>query len=113
MTPAHPVEDDGRPIPPPFMWACAECSIWLLRLARKWTSSDEWDGVTDDDGCLTEQLALAAHIAGAHPEDVPPQHLDDCELCPHYAKDPDHAGRVWAEHRARGHFMPPSHARLL
>ncbi|MEV7205701.1 MULTISPECIES: hypothetical protein [unclassified Streptomyces] len=94
-----------RPVPPPFMWACRECTRWLLRLARTWD---------DPEGCFWEQLQTARHIAEAHPDDVPPQHLDDCELCPDYARrgDADAAG-VWAQHRARDLFMPPSIARLL
>lgn len=102
-------EDRGkvteRPIPPPFMWACRECVRWLLRLARFWN---------DPDGCLWEQLQTARHIAADHPEDVPPEHPDGCELCPDYAsRDDGDAALVWAQHRARDLFMPPSIARQM
>lgn len=94
-----------RPVPPPFMWACPECVKWLLRLARTWD---------EPEGCFWEQLQVAGHIAETHPADVPAQHLDDCELCPEYARrDDDDSAGVWAQHRARDHFMPPSLARML
>ncbi|MEU5136679.1 hypothetical protein [Streptomyces californicus] len=92
-------------MPPPFMWGCPECVRWLLRLARKWAAPE---------GCFWEQLQTARHIAEGHPGDVPAQHLDDCALCPHYARRKDgDAGLVWAQHRARDLFMPPSLARLM
>ncbi|WP_328361346.1 hypothetical protein OG800_26345 [Streptomyces sp. NBC_00445] len=101
----EPREIGERPVPPPFMWGCRECARWLLRLARQWDAPE---------GCFWEQLQVARHIAEAHPADVPPQHLDDCELCPHYASREDgDAALVWAQHRARELFMPPSIARLL
>lgn len=94
-----------RPVPPPFMWACPGCVKWLLRLARTWD---------EPEGCFWEQLQVARHIAETHPADVPAQHLDDCELCPEYARrDDDDSAGVWAQHRARDHFMPPSLARML
>lgn len=96
---------DERPVPPPFMWACRECVRGLLRLARFWD---------DPEGCFWEQLQVARHIAADHPGTVPPQHLDDCELCREYARrDDGDAALVWAQHRARDLFMPPSLARLL
>ncbi|MFE5395750.1 hypothetical protein ACFQ9U_14425 [Streptomyces sp. NPDC056568] len=98
-------ETDERPIPPPFMWACDQCVRWLRRLALKWD---------DPEGCFWEQLRTAEHIAKDHPADVPAQHLDGCELCPYYARrDDGDAGLVWAQHRARGLFMPASLARLM
>ncbi|WP_171075799.1 hypothetical protein [Streptomyces sp. YIM 121038] len=57
---------------------------------------------------------MARHIAEVHPERVPPQHLDGCELCLGYSRRNDgDVTLVWAQHRARGLFMPPSLARLL
>ncbi|MGW4727682.1 hypothetical protein ACWEQC_00510 [Streptomyces shenzhenensis] len=101
----EPSDVGERPIPPPFMWACRECVRWLLRLARTWDAPE---------GCFWEQLQVARHIAADHREDVPPQHLDDCELCVEYARrDDGDAALVWAQHRARDLFMPPSIARLL
>ncbi|MEU0719034.1 hypothetical protein ABZ498_17875 [Streptomyces lavendulocolor] len=99
-----PDETPERPVPPPFMWGCCECVRLLLKLAA------EWDAPA---GCFWEQLQTARHIAEAHPEDVPAQHLEDCELCPEYARrqDDDAAG-VWAQHRARDLFMPQTLARL-
>lgn len=105
MTVEDPGEVGERPLPPPFMWACAECTTRLRRLAEMWAASE---------GCLWEQLQVARHIAEAHPEEVPPPHLDDCELCPSYARDAvGDPGGVWAEHRTRDLFMPPGIARLL
>jgi hypothetical protein len=103
------VEGEGevgeRPIPPPFMWSCLACEWFLLRLAKKWDAPD---------GCFWEQLQTARHIAESHPADVPAQHLEDCELCPEYAtRDDDEVALVWAQHRARGLFLPPLIARLL
>ncbi|MFJ5999677.1 hypothetical protein [Streptomyces sp. NPDC092370] len=99
----EPVEE--LPLPPPFMWSCIACELFLLRLARKWD---------DPAGCFWEQLETARHIVESHPGEVPPQHLDGCELCPEYARrGDDHAADVWAQHRARDLFMPPSLARLL
>ncbi|MFE9098725.1 hypothetical protein [Streptomyces sp. NPDC007264] len=101
----EPGEFVERPVPPPFMFACPDCVRWLLRLARTWDAPE---------GCFWEQLQVARHIAQGHPEDVPPQHLDDCELCVGYARrDDGDAALVWAQHRARDLFMPPSIARLL
>lgn len=87
------------------MWSCPECIRRLACLAQEWGGPD---------GCLWEQLQVARHIADAHPEDVPAQHLDGCELCPYYAdlKD-DAAAGLWAQHRARGLFMPDELARLI
>ncbi|QCX77685.1 hypothetical protein C9F11_20250 [Streptomyces sp. YIM 121038] len=100
-----PAEDNALPIPPPFMWDCQECVRWLCRLARKWGAPE---------GCFWEQLQVARHIAEVHPERVPPQHLDGCELCLGYSRRNDgDVTLVWAQHRARGLFMPPSLARLL
>ncbi|MFJ1731455.1 hypothetical protein [Streptomyces sp. NPDC088254] len=99
----EPVEE--RPLPPPFMWACVECAWFLLRLAQKWD---------DPEGCFWEQLQTARHIAASHPAEVPHQHLDGCELCPGYARrDDGDVALVWAQHRARDLFMPPSLARLM
>jgi len=102
---AEPPKGTERPIPPPFMWGCSECVQWLWRLARRWDSPE---------GCFWEQLQVARHIAEAHPEDVPPQHLDGCELCPHYERRTDaDAALAWSQHRARDLFMPPSSARQM
>jgi hypothetical protein len=99
----EPTEE--RPVPPPFMWACQECALLLLWLAIQWDSPE---------GCFWQQLQTARHIAEAHPEDVPAQHLEGCELCPEYARrNDDDAAGVWAQHRARDLFMPPTLARLL
>ncbi|GAA5056517.1 hypothetical protein [Streptomyces similanensis] len=92
-----------RPLPPPFMWACPECVRLLLELAEWWDKSED---------CFWEQLQLARHIADVHPRQVPAQHLDGCDLCPVYARrDDGDAGQVWAQHRARDLFMPPTLAR--
>ncbi|TBO59211.1 hypothetical protein EYS09_13265 [Streptomyces kasugaensis] len=101
----EPREVGDRPVPPPFMWGCPECARWLLRLGRQWDAPE---------GCFWEQLHVARHITAAHPDDVPPQHLDGCDLCPYYARRKDDAAALmWAQHRARDLFMPPSIARLI
>ncbi|WP_435270625.1 hypothetical protein [Streptomyces sp. 1222.5] len=95
--------DQTLPVPPPFMFSCAECTTLLLALARK---------VVADDGCFLEQLAVARHIAAEHPDDVPEPHTGGCNQCPKYWKQPD-AADAWAEHRARDLFLPEPIARLL
>ncbi|MFF0597940.1 hypothetical protein [Streptomyces antibioticus] len=98
-------DEDPLPPPAPFMWACARCTVLLRALG----------GVVEADaGCFYEQLAVARHVVEEHPEEVPPAHTDGCEQCPHYAARGDgDPGGHWAEHRARGLFLPPHIARLL
>ncbi|MEV7815554.1 hypothetical protein AB0P05_33300 [Streptomyces flaveolus] len=96
-------EDAILPLPPPFMFACGECAALLASLA---------EAIRRDEGCFYEQLAVARHIAAAHPGDVPPPHTSGCTQCPQYAGRPD-IENVWAEHRARDLFLHESVARLL
>ncbi|MCX3064185.1 hypothetical protein [Streptomyces beihaiensis] len=98
-----PSDEDSLPLPPPFMFGCGDCARLLCRLARK---------IDADDGCLTEQLVLAKHLAVAHPDCVPVPHVGGCEPCAYYADHPE-AADVWAEHRARSLFLPAAVARLL
>lgn len=90
------------PVPPPFMWECAQCTDLLQLLIVRADS---------EPGCFSEQLHLAKHIVAQHPDEVPASHGANCSLCTHYAKHGD-AG-VWEEHRARGLFMPTGAARLM
>ncbi|WP_432169031.1 hypothetical protein [Streptomyces sp. 1222.5] len=99
----EPTDDESLPVPAPFMFACGECTLLLLALARK---------VNADADCFLEQLAVARHIAGAHPDDVPEPHTRGCNQCPKYWKQPD-AADAWAEHRARDLFLPEAVARLM
>lgn len=96
-------DEEALPVPPPCMFECGECAGLLRSLAEK---------IKADAGCFTEQLAVAAHIAAAHPEDVPAPHTRGCDQCPTYAKRPEDA-QLWAEHRARELFLPEAVARLL
>ncbi|MFD4573514.1 hypothetical protein ACFWNK_13665 [Streptomyces sp. NPDC058417] len=93
-----------RPVPPPFMWGCGACVRSLLRLAGAWGAPG---------GCFWEQVQVARHLAEAHPDAVPAPHLEGCGVCPEYALRPDADADVWAQHRARDLFLPPSVARLL
>lgn len=95
--------DKSLPVPPPFMFACGECTQLLRNLAEK---------ITADAGCLYEQFAVTKHIVAAHPDDVPAPHSRRCDLCPSYAERPKDA-HLWAEHRARDLFLPPAIARLM
>lgn len=92
------------PIPPPFMWACPGCASLLDVL------HEVWDNPEDD--CFWEQVSLACHIANTHPEEIPAPH-PDCYLCETYSSRPDDKGLVWAQHRARDFFLPPSIARSM
>ncbi|MEU8599439.1 hypothetical protein [Streptomyces parvulus] len=102
---------DGRPVPPPFMWACEQCAelLWLFESAY---SADK--AVPDRDHAARLQDTLSRHVAVDHPSEVPAPHTDGCAHCGHYARQDDPRDVVlWAEHRARGLFLPPVAARLL
>lgn len=96
---------DDWPVPPPFMFGCQDCVDLLLALK---------EAVDSPEGCLYEQIDVAAHIVVEHSDQVPEPHTRGCEHCPSYARrssgDP---GGLWAQHRARDLFMPESAARLL
>jgi hypothetical protein len=97
------------PLPPPFMWACPTCVVFLHDLA------DAFELAAVDqagDSVLGTQIALARHIAVEHPGEVPAPHNDGCEICAHYEQHPEDA-LYWAEHRARPLFLPPDTARLM
>ncbi|MFD4572116.1 hypothetical protein ACFWNK_01705 [Streptomyces sp. NPDC058417] len=88
--------------PPPFARACGTCTGLLRELADAFAAPGRgW----------TEQLAVARHIAADHPREVPPPHDDGCEICAQYAGGGE--VRLWAEHRARGLYLPERIARLL
>lgn len=96
-------EGESLPVPPPFMFGCAQCTKLLCNLAAKNKASA---------GCFSEQLLIAEHIVAAHPDDVPEPHSRRCNLCPMYARRPD-AAEEWAQHRTRGLFLPAVIARLM
>lgn len=98
--------DEQLPIPPPFMWACADCTRLLSALAAT---------IDADAGCFYEQLAVAQHIAQEHPSALPDPHTDGCEQCPRYAihAEGEPPAGPWAEHLARSLFLHESVARLL
>lgn len=93
------------------MWTCQRCAELLGSLVEAFTASVHHDL---DDGALRHQITLATHIAGAHCDEIPPAHAD-CQLCDFYQKQAQSQGfdDLWAEHRARDLFLPPSVARLL
>lgn len=102
MDPVH----EPLPVPPPFMWACDDCTELLRALAKT---------ITADAGCLYEQLAVAQHITQEHPDAVPVPHTHRCDQCPRYAEraDKETPSGSWAEHLARDLFLPEAVARLL
>ncbi|MFF8406876.1 hypothetical protein ACF06P_35275 [Streptomyces sp. NPDC015684] len=99
----EPTDDEVLPVPPPFTFGCDDCTKLLLALAGK---------VNADADCFAEQLAVAKHIAAAHPDDVPEPHTRGCDQCPKFRRLPD-AADAWAEHRARDLFLPEGVARLM
>ncbi|MFH8528095.1 hypothetical protein ACH4GE_06670 [Streptomyces tendae] len=99
------------PVPPPFMWACEQCAELLYLFAPAYTA-DEADPGRDHAARL--QVTLSRHLADEHSDEVPEPHSDGCPLCASYARAADPRDAVlWAEHRARGLFLPPAAARLL
>jgi hypothetical protein len=101
----NPIDEQPLPPPAPFMFGCAMCVQLLTAFGQ---------AVTADAGCFAEQLAVARHIAEGHPDQVPPPHTRECDICPHYAARADgDPGGLWAEHRARDLFLPKPIARLL
>ncbi|WP_217166721.1 hypothetical protein [Streptomyces sp. AC512_CC834] len=101
----------GWPVPPPFMWACEGCAELLWLLAPAYTA-DEADPGRDHVARL--QLTLSRHLVDEHPAEVPEPHADGCPLCETYARRADApVEKLWAEHRARGLFLPAVAARLL
>ena len=99
------MDNQELPPPAPFMFGCEECGRLLRAFSEK---------VTADAGCFGEQLAVARHVVDDHPDQVPPPHTRNCDLCPHYAARNDgDPGGLWAEHRARELFLPEGVARLL
>lgn len=101
--PMEPTDDEVLPVPPPFMFGCGDRTKLLLALAGR---------VIADADCFAQQLAVAKHIAAAHPDDVPVPHTRRCEQYPEYRALPD-AADAWAEHRARDLFLPEAVARLM
>jgi hypothetical protein len=97
------------PVPPPFMWTCAQCASLLAELAENFARAE--DDVYDDSPLRT-QLTLSRHIAAEHPSAVPEPHGDECGLCASYGTWGDRPV-IWAEHRARDLFLPEAVARLL
>lgn len=95
------------PVPPPFMWACGTCTDLLDLLDEALLVAD-----VSPDSALSAQIAVARHIVDSHPEPVPGAH-DDCTLCSAYAERESDPGGMWAEHRARGLFLPDQFARRL
>ncbi|MEU8531607.1 hypothetical protein [Streptomyces parvulus] len=102
---------DDWPVPPPFMWACEQCAelLWLFEPAY---TADKADPGRDHAARL--QVTLSRHVAEDHPSELPAPHTDDCAQCEHYASQADaRDAALWAEHRARGLFLPPLSARLM
>lgn len=99
------------PVPPPFMWACRQCTDWLTELSVAHTLAK--NGALYD-GAARCQLLLAHHLATRHSGDIPGPH-QDCPQCDYYEKWAGKQGidDLWLEHRARGLFLPPDDARLL
>ncbi|OWA03810.1 hypothetical protein B9W62_26450 [Streptomyces sp. CS113] len=99
------------PVPPPFLWAGEQCSELLWLCASAYTA-DESDPGRDHAARL--QVTLSRHVADEHPADVPEPHTDDCPQRESYSRRADvRDEKLWAEHRARGLFLPPVAARLL
>lgn len=100
------------PVPPPFMWDCQRCTQLLLTLPVARVLSSHADL---HDGSARCQLMLASHLAHEHPDEIPDPHQDDCLRCAFFAKQPPERGidDLWAEHRARGLFLPADDARRL
>lgn len=100
------------PLPPPFMWACTSCTDLLMSLA---TATDITVQDALYDGAVRAQLMISMHIVAEHRNAIPDPH-DDCQRCAHYAKQQSAVQRldeIWAEHRARDLFLPPTIARLM
>lgn len=99
------------PLPPPFMWVCGIC----IDLLHKAPGAEVRDlNCPYGDALLRLQFTLATHLVADHPTEVPEPHTDGCALCRTYAsRGVGKADQVWAEHRARGLFLPESVARLL
>lgn len=99
------MNDEGWPVPPPFMWACPTC-VKLMGLFPDARTVDAENPYSD--GSLRVQIALAGHVATDHPESVPAPH-EDCLLCADYERRGDNIPAwLWAEHRARELFLPTS-----
>jgi hypothetical protein len=120
--------EDQWPLPPGWMWDCAECvrryeaMKHVQAVIAGLTAEDpgvDWD-VTDS--IVGTQITLSRHLADAHPERLPDWD-QDCETCAHHQASllraerlPDQrAGAVMVaeEHRARHLFAPPRMVGLM
>ncbi|MFJ6985081.1 MULTISPECIES: hypothetical protein [unclassified Streptomyces] len=101
----HGPHHDRRPTDPAALHsACGTCTSLLRDLANAFAAPP---------GGWVEQLVVARHIAAEHPDEVPPAHLEGCEICPQYARADSGTAPYWAEHRARELYLPERIARLL
>lgn len=98
------------PLPPPFMWACEQCTEFLDALVAVFRHDAE---DVFYDGPLRCQIMFAVHLAADHPDEIPAPHMDGCSLCMSYGKRGDTFKKVWAEHRARDLFLPAGIARAI
>jgi hypothetical protein len=89
------------------MWACPRCEDLLIQLGDSFEDA-EVDPL--DDTPVRVQVVLSGHLRDEHGSEVPGAH-EDCAKCRYYERRGD--ARMWAEHRARDLFLPPSLARLM
>lgn len=116
--------EDEWPLPPVWMWACEECAGLYRTMKYVQEETEEArltcePGIDFDpmDSAIGTQIALAQHMASAHPEQLPGWD-PACAGCTSHreavARDSGAADRAASaahfgnEHRARHVFAPPS-----
>ncbi|MGC0415731.1 hypothetical protein [Embleya sp. AB8] len=116
------------PVPPPWMWGCADCVHLYRTMKRVQDETNERRGtgergVDDDpmDSTIGTRIRLAHHLVADHHEDLP-DWLPACERCAWHrrilARSPDEqpgdaAVLVADEHRALHLFVPPRSLGLM
>ncbi|MFE7608470.1 hypothetical protein [Streptomyces celluloflavus] len=103
---------DEWPLPPPWMWSCAEC-VNLYKTMKHAPEAVEavrealGPGLDHDfmDSVVTTQIRLAQHLALRHAPALP-AFDEKCERCVSYATDPRIPAVLGMEHRARHVFVP-------
>ncbi|MFJ7998788.1 hypothetical protein ACIQ7D_16825 [Streptomyces sp. NPDC096310] len=118
-----PLKDESPagdwPLPPSWMWGCAECTVLYKAMKRAPQVVDAAraagePGIDYDpmDTVVSTQIRLARHIATDHAEDVPAVD-ESCERCVSDVKAKQFPPVLMLEHRARHLFAPPSIAGLI
>ncbi|MGA5699837.1 hypothetical protein [Peterkaempfera bronchialis] len=112
----HPAAE--WPLPPPWMWACPECTALYTAMRRvaeeveaAWAAAEPGLDCDPASSVVGGEIRLARHIATAHAPQVPDAD-PACAMCRYHG-----TGRSPAlldlEHRARHLFTPPSTAGLI